>query len=262
MNPRDYLIYLSLKFSGDYRMVREAIQKREENFDDVELPPMNCKALTILDEEYPETLKEFPQCPIVLFYYGDISLLKNFDRNLAVVGARDCSDYGLAMTNEIVNSIAEEVNIVSGLARGVDSTAQIQAIKSGGRVIGVLGSGIDVCYPPQNKRLYDHLKKNHLLISEYPGITEPSPDKFPFRNRLIAMISSTIFIPEATKRSGTSITAFFAKEFNKNICCIPHRVGSDSLCNYLIANGCYLVEKGDDILEVMNIQKEITIFDL
>lgn len=262
MNPRDFLIYLSLKFNGDYKMIREAIQNREPIPDNIELPPLKCKVLTALDEDYPKIFFEYYQCPLVLFYYGDLSLIKDINKNLAIVGSRKISEYGIRKTIEIANDVAKYVNIVSGLAIGTDSIAQNQALKSGGKVIAVLGSGIDCCYPPKNKELYKELKKKHLVISEYPGATEPTPDKFPFRNRLIAMFSNTILIPEAKKRSGTSITAAYGTSYNKSICCIPHLADTNSLCNNLIANGAYLVENADDVLEIMKIEKDTTIFDL
>lgn len=261
MNSRDYLIYLSLKFNGDYKMLKEAISKREEVIE-FEPPNLKCKVLTILDDDYPKEWTEFYQFPLVLFYYGDISLIKNMDKNLAVVGSRRVSNYGFRKTTEIVREVAKEVNIVSGLAVGTDSIAQNEALNSGGKVIAVLGSGIDYCYPARNKELYEELKKNHLVISEYPGLTEPSPDKFPFRNRLIAMFTNTILIPEAKLRSGTSITAAYGVGYNKNICCVPHLANTESLCNNLIANGAFLVEDAKDVLEVMDIKKDEAIFDL
>ncbi len=261
MNPRDYLIYLSLKFNGDYKMLMEAINKREE-IPDFEQPNLKCNAVTVLDDDYPQELKNFYQFPLVLFYYGDLSLIKNINKNLAVVGSRRVSTYGYRKTKEIVSELAKDVNIVSGLAIGTDSIAQKVALNSGGKVIAVLGSGIDYCYPSRNKDLYEELKKNHLVISEYPGLTEPTPDKFPFRNRLIAMFSNTILIPEAKLKSGTSVTAAYGIGYNKNICCIPHLASKESLCNNLIANGAFLVEDAKDVLEVMDIKKEEPLFDL
>lgn len=262
MKPRELLIYLALKFEGDYHRILEAINSKE--FDDIEEEPpsLTCKTLTILDDEYPTKLREYPTPPFVLFYYGDISLIQNIDKNLAVIGSRVTTEYGSDSTKEIVASVAKEVNIVSGLARGIDAIAQTQCIRSGGKTIAILGSGINYCYPEINQPLYEEIKKNHLVLSEYPGLTPPSPDKFPVRNRLIAMLSNTILVTEAYARSGTSITVNFGLQFSKNVCCIPYMKDRFSLCNKLIGQGAYLVETGDDVLEIMGITREQTIFDL
>ena len=240
----------------------DAINSKEFDGIEEELPPLTCKTLTMLDDEYPEELKKLTCPPLVLYYYGDISLIQNIKKNLAVVGSRVTTEYGSETTKEIVASLAKEVNIVSGLARGIDAIAQTQCIRSGGKTIAILGSGIDYCYPEINKPLYDEIKKNHLVLSEYPGLTPPSPDKFPFRNRLIAMLSDTVLVTEAYPRSGTSITVGFALEYSKSVCCVPYSSGRFSLCNKLINQGAYLVENADDVLEIMGIDREQTIFDL
>ena len=262
MNPREILIYLSLNFDGDYKRLRQAIEDKEYVDEDIEIPNLPCRTLTIFDEEYPEVFKEFYQAPLVLYYYGDISLIKEVDKNLAIVGTRVPTEYGSSSTKEIVEEVSDKVNIVSGLARGIDAIAQEEAMRNGGKVIAVLGSGIDFCYPSENKKLYEEIKKKGLIISEYPNHIEPSPDKFPFRNRLIAMMSNTVLITEAYARSGTSITANYALAFNKNICCIPYPRKAQSLCNRLIASGANLVQNGNDVLEIMNIESNESIFDL
>lgn len=262
MNPRDVLIHLSLKYNGDYKSIRHAIEEKEYLDEEIVIPSMSCRVVTLLDDDFPEILKEFYQCPLVLYYYGDLSLIQDTSKNLAVIGTRVPTEYGSESTKEIVSEVASKVNIVSGLARGIDSIAQEEALKCGGKVIAVLGSGIDVCYPPTNKKLYEEIKKKGLVISEHPSNTEPSPDKFPFRNRLIAMLSNTVLITEAYNHSGTSITASYALAYNKNVCCVPYPRNRHSLCNSLIASGADLVEKGRDVLDVMRIDLGEEIFDL
>ena len=262
MNARDVLIYLSLKYDGNYQKIREAISKHERIDDPLVLPKTKYKAITILDDDYPEELKQYAFCPIVLFYYGDISLIKNINKNLAVIGSRSTTEYGSESTKDIVRYVAKDVVVVSGMAMGIDSIAQNQAIRCGGKVIAVLGSGIDYCYPPSNHELYEEIKKNHLVLSEYPGATMPSKDKFPFRNRLIAMLSNTVLITEAYPHSGTSITANLALCMGKNVCCLPYPAGRNSFCNQLISEGAYLVENGKQILDIMKIEDNAPIFDL
>ena len=262
MNAREILIYLSLKFNGDYRRIREAIEKHEYIDDDIDIPKTDYKAVTIVDEDYPEELKRYTMCPIVLFYYGDLSLIKDINKNLAVIGSRITTEYGSEATKEIVKDVAKDVVIVSGMARGIDSIAQAQAIKCGGKTVAILGSGIDYCYPETNRDLYEEIKKNHLVISEYPGQTQPTADQFRFRNRLIAMLSNTVLITEAYRKSGTSITANIALNIGKNVCCLPYPIGRYSLCNHLISQGAYLIENGNQVLDLMKIREDVPIFDL
>ena len=256
------LIYLSLKFNGDYRRMRKAILEKDFPSEAPLIPEFPFKTLTIVDENFPEDLRNHCDCPLVLYYYGDISLISDIKKNLAVVGTRDPTFYGIQSTIELVDAVAKQVNIVSGLARGIDSIAQEEALRVGGKVIAILGSGIDHCYPYSNRALYEEIKKKGLVISEYPGFTEPTSDKFPLRNRIIAMLSSTILITEAYGRSGTSITTTYALDMGKNVCCVPFLRNRGSLCNSLIAAGAFPVENGSDVLEIMKIDLPDEIFDL
>ena len=263
MNQREILIKIAIHHEGDWEKIYQTLQNKEyEDILSQDLPMMDYKAITFLDEDYPEYLRNTFRPPFVLFYYGDISLLKDPKKNLAVIGSRVITEYGCNITEEIVDELAKEVNVVSGLAKGIDYIAHMRAINSGGKTIAILGSGIDYCYPAENIDLYNEIKKNHLLISEYPGTTSPTPDKFPIRNRLIAAVADTILITEAYSRSGTSITANFALQFNKNICCVPYPYYRNSLCNHLISQGAYLVQNGQDVLEIMGIKKEEPLFEI
>ena len=259
MESRESLINLSLMYKGDYRAIYSHISKREP-MPDKPMPALKCKTLTILDPEYPDELRQMNMPPFVLYYYGDISLLKEYDKNIAVIGARDCTEYGITYTYKIVRGIAKQVNVVSGLARGIDAIAHEAAIRNGGRTIAILGCGIDMCYPAENKALYEEIKKNHLLISEYPGKEYTDLSGFPLRNRIIAQISKTVFITEAYEKSGTSITASYALEMNKDVACIPYEIGKNSFCNALIKKGAYLVESADDILEIMGLSDKPCLF--
>lgn len=263
MNQREIIIKIAIHHEGDWEKIYQTLQNKDyEEILCQDLPKMDYKAVTILDEDYPDYLRETFRPPFVLFYYGDISLLKDPKKNLAVIGSRAITEYGFNVTKEIVEELAKEVNVVSGLARGIDYIAHSSAINSGGKTIAILGSGIDYCYPPENIDLYNEIKKNHLLISEYPGMTSPTPDKFPIRNRLIATIADTVLITEAYRRSGTSITASFALQFNKNICCVPYPYYRNSFCNHLIGEGAFLVQNANDVLEIMGIKKEEPIFEI
>ena len=253
MKPREFLIYLSLKYSGDYHRVLKAIMEKEEPDAD-KLPDIKSETMTILDDDYPPEFKMCPQPPIVLYYYGDRSLFNEFKNNLAVIGTRKFSKYGETITEEIVNDVVPHgINIVSGLALGIDTIAHESALASNGKTIAVLGCGIDYCYPPSNKNLYEKIKQKGLIFSEYPGMTLPEKYRFPIRNRLIAAMSKVILVTEAHPKSGTSITVTYGLDLGRTIAAVPYGYKYKSFCNYLIKKGAYLVQNGDDVLELFGI---------
>lgn len=255
MKGRDLLIYLAIKYRGAWKDIYTAITRREEiKPEDVEsaLSGIKCSILTILDEEYPESFKTVYHPPFVLFYYGDIHLLFNYKKILAVVGSRDFSDYGKKMTEEIVRGVAPKYIIVSGLARGIDAIAHESCMEVGGKTIAILGSGIDYCYPHNNKDLYEKIKNQHLVLSEYPDNCEPCRDNFPERNRLIAACAKSLLVTEAKAKSGTLITVGYTLELGRDVMCVPHQAGEGSSCNRLISGGALLVENADDVLYALS----------
>ena len=256
---REVLIYLSYKFKGDWEKIYEALRKKEYNFTksevDKALQKLKCKVITILDSNYPTYLRKVFRPPFVLYYYGDICLINDFTKAIAVVGSRDCSSYGISATHEIVKDIAKDFIIVSGMAKGIDSIAHQTAINYGGKTVAVMCTGIEKCYPADVIDLYKELKKNHLVISEYPGYTTPPKECIPFRNRLIAGMSRITIVGEAHMRSGTSITVGLALEMGRDVLCVPYPIDSHSLCNRLIQFGAGLVENGNDVYEEVRLQK-------
>lgn len=247
---RDIIIYLSIKYNGEWDAIYNAIKTKEEiDFSTVEKTISTNKAnvVTIIDENYPQCLKNIFHPPFVLYYYGDISLIANDRQNLSVIGSRSCSRYGEKITKDLVSSICSKFNIVSGMAKGIDSVAHNQAIVSGGRTIAVLGSGIEHCYPKSNLDLYEKIKQSHLLISEYPNQCVPTPTNFISRNRIIAALSKAILITEAKEKSGTLTTVSFGLQFGKDVFCVPYPAGEKSVCNRLIRDGASLIENADDL---------------
>ena len=200
-----------------------------------------------MDKEYPPELKKVYRAPIVLYYYGDISLLYKEKEALAVIGSRECTEVGRTITDQLVTELAPDFRIVSGLAKGIDAVAHESAIKAGGDTIAVLGSGIDYCYPYENYALYRLIKEKGLVISEYPNFTMPTQISFPMRNRIIAGLSKGILITEAKKKSGTMITVRWAQMIDKDIMCVPYRPSDESGCNQLIKEGAFMVEDSDDV---------------
>ena len=173
MDSRKILIYLALKYKGDWDSIYHDISNHatldiNEDLVDVALSKMTSNAVTILDSEYPDTLKNIYRPPFVLFYHGNIKLLDCKYKSIAVVGSRKCSEYGLECTEKLVKDLCKEFVIISGLAEGIDSCAHACALKYKGKTIGVLGSGINNIYPDSSKDLYEIMKKTQLVISEYP----------------------------------------------------------------------------------------------
>jgi DNA processing protein len=148
-----------------------------------------------------------------------------------------------------------EVTIISGGARGIDSFAHRGALDAGGRTFSVLGCGLNIAYPPENKKLFSEIETNGLLLSEYPSGTPPLPHHFPIRNRIVAGMSDAVVVVEASVKSGALLTADFALEFGRDVFSMPGYSKSDVSkgTNKLIKQGAYLIENANDILEVLGI---------
>ena len=255
ISARIKIIAMSIKYNGNWNKIYRAICHREEIEDKYieKAEALKCGAITLVDADYPEHLKHVKDPPIVLYYYGDKSLLINYRNNISVVGSRQYSEYGGNVTTEIVGDLARRgYTIVSGLAIGIDTIAHQTAIDNGGKTIAVLPSGIDYCYPQSHKKIYSIIKKDHLLVSEIPGDTAPEPSSFPIRNRIIAGLSKTLLVTEAHPLSGSLITVLLALEGNSDVMCVPYPVGENSECNRIIQNGAYLVENADDVVNQMS----------
>lgn len=264
MKSREILIYFSLIYNGDWDKIYNAIASHEE-IDEEEakilISKLKCKALTLLDDEYPDFLKTITKAPFVLYYYGDISLLDNKFKSIAVVGARKNTEYGEAWTKFLVKELCKELVIVSGMAKGIDSIAHWTAIENGGKTIAVLGTGIDNPFPLENIGLYERLKKEQLVISEYPGKTTGSIYSFPIRNRIVAGLTNICLVTDGLIKSGSSITASIVLNNGGYVCAIPHPLGRESLCNYLIHEGACLVTSAKEIYEEMGYQINNPIFE-
>ena len=255
LKSNEVLTYIAIKNDGDWNAIYNEILEKK-NYDAVEvretLNNMKCKVVTILDPEFPKSFNGVSRQPFALFYYGDISLLSQYEHNVAVVGSRECSPYGEKMTAKLVREICHEYNIVSGLAYGIDTVAHKTCLENGGKTIAVLGSGIDYPYPVRNRELYNIIKEKGLIISEYPGSILPKPENFPFRNRIIAAISKGLLVGEAHPHSGSSTTAFFSAMLGRDVFCVPYHADENSECNRLIIDGAVMVENGEDIIDCLN----------
>lgn len=207
-------------------------------------------------ETFPERLRNIDSAPYGIYIKG--SLPANTERSVAIVGARRCSEYGKTMAEKLGKALAEHgISVISGMARGVDSYAHIGSLKGKGTTYAVLGCGVDICYPTENKALYEDILQSGGIISEYPPGTEPRAQLFPARNRIISALCDIIVIVEAKERSGSLITADFAMEQGKDVFTCPGRA-TDALsfgCNSLIRQGAGIVTSVDAFLE------DIGVFD-
>lgn len=206
--------------------------------------------VTWLSPDYPQELLALPFPPLVIFYKGNLSLLEH--SCLAFVGARQATNYSTQVIRKLLPTIIErQFVIVSGLAKGVDRMSHEMAIRSGGLTVGVIGCGLDICYPREVKPLFNEMKKNHLVISEYPQGTPVKKHHFPMRNRIIAGLSKATCVIEAKERSGSLITAQLALDYGKDVFAIPGEIlsGQSDGCHRLIQDGAKCVISVQDILE-------------
>lgn len=202
------------------------------------------------DKNYPEKLKNIYDPPIVLYAIGDINILNQ--TSIGIVGCRLCSNVGRTLAQRFAYSLAKNnIVIVSGLARGIDASAHIGCIKANGKTIAVLGSGLDIVYPPENNTLYKKITETGLVITEYINGTKPTPNHFPRRNRIISGLSKGVLIVEAGERSGSLITADLALEEGKEVYAIPGNINQrySQGTNELIKQGAKMVTNIQDIIQ-------------
>ena len=213
--------------------------------------------LTWEDEAYPRYLKEIAQPPPVLYYKGTITVQD--DLAVAIVGTRNVTSYGKQITQDTAAYLAQSgVTVVSGLARGVDGLAHQAAIEAGGRTIAVLGSGVDIIYPPEHRRLAERIKEHGAIVSDYAPGTKPDGINFPPRNRIISGLSRATIVIEAGEKSGALITAKFAVEQNREVFAVPGSVLSPMSrgTNDLIGEGAMPMTNPKTVLEALRIDAD------
>lgn len=212
----------------------------------------NIRLLTCIEEQYPEKLKTISSSPALLYFSGD-----NYEEvlrqkySIAIVGTRTPSVYGEAVTRKFVADIvARNVAIVSGMARGIDSLAHKVTLDNNGMTIAVLGCGLDIVYPPENIELMRRIMNFGLLISECPPGTQPMKSFFPARNRIISGLCDCVAVMEASKKSGTMITAGYAGDQGRDLFAVPGSIFSpnSSGTNKLIQDGACVLTDADDML--------------
>lgn len=231
----------NIKSFSDWEAVKKQIEK---------LNQIGVSVMTYKNSDYPDMLKQIDSAPVVLYTKGTIRDDDKFA--ISVVGPRKPTHYGRITAEKLSTELAESgFTIVSGMARGIDTIAHVSAIKSGSRTIAVLGSGIDIPYPPENRELMEKIADSGCVISEFPLGTRPLRENFPARNRLISGLSLGVLVIEATRDSGSLITANYALEQNREVFAVPGNINSPYSCgtNDLIKKGAKLIQSSDDIIE-------------
>ena len=210
------------------------------------------RIMTCLDDSYPDKLKNIASAPALLYYCGDnAEKLLRYEYGVAIVGTRTPTAYGEAVTKKIVSEIAQRnIMVISGMARGIDSLAHQTTLENHGMTIAVLGCGLDIVYPPENKILMERIGIEGLLLSECPPGTQPYRSYFPARNRIISGLSDCVAVMEASKKSGTMITAGYAGEQGRDLFAVPGSIFSTHSAgtNQLIQDGACVLTSADDLL--------------
>jgi DNA processing protein len=209
-----------------------------------------CSLVNWTEPEYPQTLLQIYDPPVLLYVRGDPQVLNL--PSLSIVGTRRPTVYGTQMAQRLGRELAARgLVIVSGLARGIDAIAHQGAMDAHGRAIGCLGTGIDVCYPKENKKLYEKVLERGAIISEFPLRTHPAPENFPVRNRIVAGMPLGTVVVEGAQYSGSLITARLAMEFGREVFGVPGNVTQpvSFAPNLLIKQGAKLVTCAEDVIE-------------
>jgi len=210
----------------------------------------NTALITLQDPKYPPPLKEIYDPPPVLYVRGTLGSTES--PAVAVVGSRRCSGYGRAIARKLSKDLASAgLYIVGGMARGIDTMAHQGALDANGMTYAVLGSGLDVIYPPENRKLYHAIVEHGAIVSEFTLDTRPEPYNFPKRNRIISGLSMGVVVVEAGAKSGSLITASHALDQGRDVYAVPGNVGTTTSqgTNRLIKQGAKLVETADEIIE-------------
>ena len=228
------------------------------------------KAVIFHSDEYPQRLKHFESSPLVLYYKGEMNL--NHPRTVAIIGTRQPTELGKINCEKLIEGLQDyDVQIISGLAFGIDTCGHKKSVEIGTETIGVMAHGLDVLYPAQNRKLVSQMIENGGILTEYPINTRPDRENFPMRNRIIASMSDVVVVIESKKKGGSIITAEFANSYNKDVFAIPGRTTDEVSegCNRLIKqHKANLLESAADIGYIMRwdetdkkkvIQKELFI---
>jgi DNA processing protein len=217
---------------------------------------------TPADADYPRLLLEIPSPPPVLYYRGQVQSQENqgIKPTVGIVGTREPTEYGKRWTRKISVALAKHgFTVVSGMAAGIDTEAHHGCLSAGGRTLAVLGTGVDMVYPPRNRNLYEQIQQQGLVLSEYPAGTGPNRVHFPQRNRIIAGLSRAVLVMEAPTKSGALITAHQANDFCRDVYVLPGRLDDQQSlgCLGLLSRGAHVILNEGHLLEMLGAIPEI-----
>lgn len=239
------------KIVQSIRNHNEAFSKAEQEIHYLE--KTGGKAVVFHSDAYPKRLKHFDSSPLVLYSKGNMDF--NHPRTVAIIGTRKPTDLGKIHCEKLIEGLLDyDVQIISGLAFGIDTCAHSQAVKKGIETIGVMGHGLDRMYPSSNRKLATQMIEKGGLLTEFPTETNPDRENFPMRNRIIASMSDVVVVVESKRRGGSIITAEFANNYNKDVFAIPGRINDpvSEGCNKLIKqHKANLLESAKDIGYIM-----------
>ncbi len=236
--------------------VHTAVKKLDLEKTWEEIQNKDIGVITWLDNTYPRLLKEIEQPPPVLYYRGRLAAIS--DWAVAIVGTRRMTAYGKQVATDLAVVLASKgVTVVSGLAHGIDAAAHAAALDTNGITYAVLGSGVDIIYPYENKKLAERIMSTSAVISEYAPGTLPDSNNFPPRNRIISGLSQATVVVEAGETSGALITAEFAVNQGREVFAVPGNIlGTQSKgCNRLIRDGARILLNPNDVLDVLNLER-------
>jgi DNA processing protein len=228
---------------------KEAFKRAEKEFAAVRRIA-GCRLLNWTEPEYPQSLLQIYDPPVMLYVRGDPQILNL--PSISIVGTRKPTLYGTQLAQRLGRDLAARgLVIVSGMARGIDAIGHQGAMAANGRAIGVLGTGIDICYPKENKKLYEKVLERGAIIGEFPLGTHPAPENFPVRNRIVAGMPLGVIVVEGAQYSGSLITARLAMEFGREVFGVPGNVTQPASFapNQLIKQGAKLVAGAEDVIE-------------
>lgn len=242
------------------RIILDSMNTWELDKEYEKLLQKNIRFITQTDVCYPERLRYISSSPYVLYVKGELP--QEDVLSVAIVGARECSPYGESMARNFSKVLASRgIQIISGMARGVDGAAQKGALEAGGVSFGVLGCGVDVCYPREQIGLYMELQEHGGVLSEFPVGSSPLAQHFPARNRIISGLADVVLVMEAKEKSGSLITADMALEQGKDVYALPGPINSSLSkgCNRLIKQGAGVLLTPEELLEELGFSQDLKI---
>lgn len=228
-----------------------------------ELARIGGEVITVTDSRYPALLRETYDPPVLLYALGNLESTLT-QPAIAIVGSRRCSTYGKNVAEMLARELAERgVTVISGLARGIDTSAHRGALAGKGLTVAVMGTGLDDVYPKENRKLAEQIKEQGALITEFPLTTPPVSQNFPFRNRVISGMALGVLIVEGAERSGSLITARMAYEQGREVFAVPGNITSSKSFgpNYLIKDGAKLVQTWRDVVEEFPMELKASILE-